>query len=97
MGVWFSEFHVRTLADRIAPRIAPSVEIAILAAVRAELPRLLMEELRTMLPDHTPNGSGRRKGERNALIKARYNGSNLAALAKEFGLHPAHVRKLVKE
>lgn len=96
MGVWFSEFHVRTLAERITPRIAPSVEAAILAAVRAELPRLLMEELRTMLPDNTAKG-GVRKSERNALIKARYNGSNTTALAKEFGLHPAHVRRLVKE
>jgi Mor family transcriptional regulator len=97
MGVWFSEFHVRTLAERITPRIAPSVETAILAAVRAELPRLLMEELRTMLPEHTPKGSGVRKSERNALIRARYTGNNVATLAKEFGLHPAHVRKLVKE
>lgn len=97
MGVWFSEFHVRTLAERITPRIAPSVETAILAAVRAELPRLLMEELRTMLPEHTPKGGSVRKGERNALIRARYNGKNAGDLAKEFGLHPGHVRKLVKE
>ena len=96
MSIWFSEYHVRTLAERIAPRIAPSVEVAILAAVRAELPRLLMDELRTMLPEHTPKG-GERKSERNALIKARYNGSNISNLAREFGLHPAHVRKLVRE
>ena len=96
MGVWFSEYHVRTLAERITPRIAPSVEVAILAAVRAELPRLLMEELRVMLPDNTAQ-RGERKSERNALIKARYNGSNLNALAKEFCMHPDHVRRLVKQ
>ena len=38
-----------------------------------------------------------RKSERNALIRARYNGRNAAELAREFGLHPGHVRKLVKE
>ena len=96
MGVWFSEFHVRTLAERIAPRIAPSVEVALVAAIRAELPRLLMDELRTMLPEHTPKGSNAHKRQRNELIRARYNGSNSADLAREFGLHVAHVRKIVR-
>lgn len=97
MGVWFSEFHVRTLAERITPRIAPSVEVAVLTAVRAELPRLLMEELRQMLPDNTPKGGGIRISERNAMIRARYNGSNLHALSKEFCLHPRHIRRIVEK
>ncbi|MCU0839939.1 MAG: hypothetical protein MUE49_14645 [Rhodospirillales bacterium] len=95
MSVWFSEFHVRTLAERIAPRIAPTVEVALVAAIRAELPRLLMDELRIMLPDHTPK-CGARKGERNALIRARYNGTNVSALAREFCLNERQIYRILK-
>lgn len=96
MSHWFSEFHVRTLADRIAPRIAPAVEVAVLASVRAELPSLLMDELRRMLPDSTPKGSTAARKTRDQLIRARYTGRNANALAEEFGLSAVHIRRIVK-
>jgi hypothetical protein len=97
MSHWFSEFHVRTLAERIAPRIAPAVEVAILNCVRAELPPLLMDELRRMLPDSTPVGRSAACKRRNEIIRARYTGRNADALAKEFGLHVVHIRRIVKQ
>jgi Mor family transcriptional regulator len=86
MSIWFSEYHVRTLAERIAPKIAPAVERAILATVRQELPGLLMAELRDMLPEHTPKGSSAARRDRNAAIRAEYNGRNIGVLAAKYGI-----------
>ena len=86
MSMWFSEFHVRTLAERIAPKMAPKVEAAVLSTVRAELPALLMAELRDLLPEHTPKRSVSARRDRNAAICARYNGRNIKELAAEFKL-----------
>lgn len=90
MSIWFSEFHVRTLAERIAPRIMPSVSDAatkaIMATIRAELPGLLMAELRDLLPEHTPKGSSAARRDRNAAIRAEYNGRNITALAAKYGI-----------
>lgn len=97
MSHWFSEFHVRTLADRIAPRIAPAVEVAVLASVRAELPSLLMDELRRMLPDSTPKGSNTARRARDDLIRARYTGRNGPELAAEFGLHVTQIRRIARK
>jgi hypothetical protein len=97
MSHWFSEFHVRTLAERIAPRIAPAVEVAILSCVRAELPLLLMDELRRMLPDSTPKGSNAARRARDDLIRARYTGRNAPELAAEFCLHVTQIRRIVRK
>lgn len=94
MSSWFSEFRVRTLAERIAPRIAPKVESALLAVIRAELPAMLMEELRREIPEFTPKGSASRRRERDNLIRARYNGANAGELAGQFGLSASQVRRI---
>jgi hypothetical protein len=57
MSTWFSEYRVRSLAERSAPRIAPKVEAALLACIRAELPALLMDELRNEIPEFVPKHS----------------------------------------
>lgn len=86
MSTWFSEYRVRSLAEHITPRIAPKVEAAILACIRAELPGMLMEELRREIPEFTPKHSVALRRDRDNLIRARFNGSNAAELSGQFGL-----------
>lgn len=93
--MWFSEFHVRTLAERISPRIAPAVEQAVLAAVREQLPGLLMSELRDLLPEHTPKQLPSSRRARDEAIRAKFTGHNAQALAQEFGLNVRQVRRIV--
>lgn len=96
MSIWFSEFHVRTLAERIAPRISPAVERAVLAAVRQELPGLLMAELREMLPESTPKGSAAGRRDRDNAIRAEYTGRNLGALAAKYKISVRRLHEIVK-
>jgi len=95
MSVWFSEFHVRTLAERITPKIAPAVERAVLSAVREQLPGLLMAELRDLLPEHTPKHLPSMRRDRDAAIRAKYTGRNAQALAAEFKISPRQVMRIV--
>jgi hypothetical protein len=97
MSTWFSEYRVRSLAERIAPRIAPKVEAALLACIRAELPGMLMEELRNEIPDYTPKlkNSVALRRDRDNLIRARYTGHNSIELAHQFGLSVRHIRNIV--
>lgn len=95
MSTWFSEFRVRSLAERIAPKIAPKIELAMIAAIRAELPGLLMEELRLEIPEHVPKGSVSAKRLRNEAICAQYTGQNVKELSTRFGLSPSAIFKIV--
>lgn len=95
MSIWFSEFHVRTLAERIAPKISPAVERAVLSAVRAELPGLLMGELRDLLPEYTPKRSAASRRDRDNAIRAKFNGRNAQALAAEFSISVRQVWRVV--
>lgn len=95
MSIWFSEFHVRSLSERIAPKIAPAVERAILATVRQELPGLLMAELRDMLPEYTPKRSVASRRDRDTAIRQEYTGRNVKALAAKYHLSPSQVFRIV--
>ena len=95
MSIWFSEFHVRTLAERIAPKIAPSVEQAVLSAVRDQLPGLLMNELRDMLPEYTPKRSAASRRDRDNAIRAEFNGRNAKEIAARHGLSIRQVWRIV--
>jgi hypothetical protein len=96
MNNWFSEYRVRALAENIAPKIAPKVEAVLLECIRAELPALLMDELRKALPEHTPKHSASMKRQRDGLIRARYNGSNASDLGSQFGLSAKQIARIAR-
>lgn len=95
MNLWFSEYRVRALAESIAPQIAPRVEAAIIATIRAELPRLLMDELRRELPEHTPNGSNSQRSMRDKAIRMEFTGTNARALADKYRISYRQVRRIL--
>lgn len=94
MSTWFSEYRVKCLAERIAPKIAPKVEAALLACIRAELPAMLMDELRRDLPEFTPKHSNSIRRDRDNLIRARWTGRNAAELSTQFGLSIKQVTRI---
>ncbi len=96
MSTWFSEYRVRTLAEHIAPRIAPKVEAAILACIRAELPGMLMDELRKDIPEFTPKRSVALRRDRDNLIRARFTGRNAAELSGQFGISIKQVLRIAR-
>lgn len=96
MSTWFSEYRVRSLAERIAPRIAPKVEAALLDCIRAELPALLMDELRRDLPEFTPKHSTALRRERDNLIRARFTGRNAVELAGQFGISAKQIMRIAR-
>lgn len=96
MSTWFSEYRVRSLAERIAPRIAPKVEAALLACIRAELPGMLMDELRREIPEFTPKRSVTVRRDRDNLIRARFTGRNAAELSAQFGLSIKQVMRIAR-
>lgn len=53
MSVWFSEYRVRCLAQRLEPRIQQIIERIVLGVVCAELPALLIAELERDLAEQT--------------------------------------------
>lgn len=94
MTTWFSEYRVRTMAERLAPQIAPRVEAAILATIRSELPILLMEELRRELPGHTPKGSAAERKMRDDAIRSMWSGNNAKDLSVMFGLSTKQIIRI---
>ena len=95
-----SELTLRDLAAACAPRIAAKVEAVVVATVRAELPAVLEAVLAERYAGETfKHYAAKRpasmRRERDIAIRARYNGNNCAALAKEFGLSPRMVFKIV--
>ena len=65
MGVWFSEYRVRCLAEHLTPRLQQIMERAVLDVIRAELPALLLLEMERELlgeaPEHSGADAGREK------------------------------------
>ena len=96
MSTWFSEYRVRSLAERIAPRIAPKVEAALLACIRQELPGMLMEELRREIPEFTPKHSMALRRDRDNLIRARFTGRNAVELSGQFGLSAKQIMRIAR-
>jgi hypothetical protein len=95
MSTWFSEYRVRTLAEHIAPRILPKVEAALGNVFREHLPGMLMEAIRAEIgTEHAPKGSAAARRDRDALIRARYNGRNAVELSAQFGLSAKQVTRI---
>ena len=96
---WFSEYRIRSLAERIAPRIMPSVAAAVSqaihAAIFAELPGLLMDELRRDIPEYTPQRSVSLRRDRDNGIRAAFTGRNYRELSVKFGVSIKTVRRVV--
>lgn len=97
MSTWFSEYRVRTLAEHIAPRILPKVEAALGEVFKAHLPGLLMEAIRQEIgAEHVPKGSAAARRDRDALIRARFNGRNAGELSGQFGLSRRQILNIAK-
>lgn len=94
-----SELMIRNLAEACAPKIAPHVERAVQSVVREHLPGVLMDVLRDLAGSgaiklSAPKVSRLERRTRADAIRSRYTGRNAGELAKEFGLHPNHVRRI---
>lgn len=97
MGVWFSEYRVRCLAEYIAPRIMPRIGSALNEVFKVQLPGLLMEAIRAEISTaYAPKGSVSARRERDNLIRARFNGRNAGDLAEQFSLSSRHVRRIAR-
>lgn len=96
MSIWFSEYRVRCLAERIAPKIAPKVEAALVAAIRAELPALLLEELRNEIPEYVPKMGSTVRRDRNAAIVAEFTGRNVKELSAKWKLSRQAIWNIVR-
>lgn len=95
-----SEFHIRNLAAACAPRIAAKVEAVVLQTIRDELPGTIAEVLREQYAGEkfsiwVPKRSPAAQRDRNAAIRARYNGHNAASLSAEFSISIRQVMRLV--
>lgn len=94
-----SDIMIRQLAAACAPRIAAKVEAAVIATVRAELPGTIADVLREQFPGETvrlyiPKRSVASRRDRDAAIRAQYNGRNLKQLAAEFKLSPKQIHRI---
>lgn len=95
-----SDLMLRTLASACAPRIAAKVEQVVVDTVRAELPAIIEAVLREQYPGETlrlyvSKRPGAIRRLRDEAIRAKYTGRNAVALAKEFGVSPRWVYKVV--
>lgn len=95
-----SEMTLRDLAAACAPKIAAKVEAVVVATVRAELPAVLESVLAEQFGGETfKHYAAKRpasmRRERDIAIRQRYNGRNVVILAKEFGLSPRTVFRIV--
>lgn len=99
-----SEITLRDLAAACAPKLAPKIterlQKVLVDTVREELPSVLEHVLAEMIPGETFKHyaairPASRRRLRDDAIRAKYNGRNCAALAKEFGLSPRMVFKIV--
>ena len=94
-----SEFMIRKLAAACAPKIAEKVEAAVLATVRTELAGTIEAVLREQFPGETvrlyiPKRSSASRRDRDAAIRAKYNGRNVRQLATEFKLSPKQIHRI---
>lgn len=95
-----SELLIRSLAQACAPRIAARVEAVVVQTVRDALPDVLADVLREQYQGETLRiyaakrpASARR--DRDAAIRAQYNGRNVKELAASFGLSAGHIFRIV--
>lgn len=94
-----SDLMIKNLAAACAPRIAERVETVVVETVRAELPAIIEAVLRERFPGQSlrlyvsKHPGGMRK-VRDEAIRAKYNGSNVRALAAEFGLSMRQVFRI---
>ncbi len=97
-----SEYLIRSLADACVPLLAPKVEAAVQAVVREHLAGALMVAIREQYGNGTiklgaPKITRNERRQRADTIRERYTGRNAMELAREFGLHPNHVRRLANQ
>lgn len=95
-----SEAFIRNLAMACVPKIAAKVELAVMQAVRDELPKVIESTLHEMYGGENVRFYVSKRGlnerrERNALIRARFDGSNFDELAGQFSISARTVRRIV--
>ena len=98
MSAWFSEYRVGVITRHIAPQLMPRVQMAVHAALKQiiddELPGMLREALRHEIPELVAKRSPSGQRDRNAAIRARYNGHNAKSLAHEFGISIRQIMRI---
>jgi len=93
-----SDFLMRTLAMKAASH--PKIETAVMGAIRDTLPGVIEGLLRDGFAGETvrfyvaKTGREDRKA-RDGLIRARFNGTNAAELAGQFGISVSQVRRIM--
>lgn len=91
--------NLRDLSNRIARH--PRIEQAVMGAIRTELPTVIEMILSEMHPGesvriYAPKKPVALRRERDAAIRAEFNGRNIPALAKKYGISSRMVLNIVK-
>lgn len=110
MGAWLSvqedkgeemsrAIMLRDLSARVAAH--PRIEHAVMSAIRAEMPGVIECILSEMYPGenvqiYAPKKPVSLRRERDSGIRTEYNGHNVKALAKKYGISVSMVFKIVQ-
>jgi Mor family transcriptional regulator len=95
-----SDLMIRNLAIAAAEKLAGKVEAVVQQTIREQLPSAVEAVLREQYPGETvriyvPRRSLQMRRERDAAIRAMYNGHNAKAIAHQFGISARMVFNIV--
>lgn len=94
-----SDLMIRNLAIAAAEKLAGKVEAVVQQTIREQLPSAVEAVLREQYPGETvriyvPRRSLQMRRERDAAIRAMYNGRNANEIAHRFGLSISQVFRI---
>ena len=90
-----SEMFIRNLAHRVCAH--PEFHRAMETAVTTVLTTVLHEDFAgEKVKFYVSKHPASQRRERDSIIRARFNGSNIQQLSAEFGISPRMVRNIVK-
>ncbi len=95
-----SDLMIRNLAIAAAEKLSGKVEAVVQQTIREQLPSAVEAVLREQYPGETfriyvPRRSLQMRRERDAAIRAMYNGHNAKAIAHQFGISARMVFNIV--
>lgn len=95
-----SDLMIRNLAIAAAEKLAGKVEAVVQQTIREQLPSAVEAVLREQYPGETvriyvPRRSLQMRRERDAAIRAMYNGHNAKMIAHQFGISARMVFNIV--
>ena len=91
--------NLRILANQISTH--PRIESAVMSAIRTELPIVIELILSEMYPGesvriYAPKKPVQMRRQRDDAIRLEYNGHNVKALGKKYGISPAQIFRVVR-